>query len=302
MRKLLTVLFVLPLGIFVAACRQSASTQAQQPPAVSGPDPAPVFKVPPMPPDTKARPVEPKWVEWKARDGRQFANLYDDIVGHNRQGFKEYGSRNSTAHETNHLVEADIRNHYYSIWYKTNPKTNPVGFYVGRDRALALENPKFRMQHVAEAIPAKLRFGRYNLYMIQQRTQFEAQPLYIWNEWNCYVNGFGVDVADAEAGRTRQETDDVNSVTEFTMYAMYVGMVCEQLDPEYFKANPDFKAFLVWNSVRGQDYVRRSKNYKHLQWSYKDLGPVFKESPEAEPIRGFMEKSLDMDLKDFFRD
>jgi hypothetical protein len=100
----------------------------------------------------------------------------------------------------------------------------------------------------------------------------------------------------------RQETDDVNSVTEFTMYAMYVGMVCEQLDPEYFKANPDFKAFLVWNSVRGQDYVRRSKNYKHLQWSYKDLGPVFKESPEAEPIRGFMEKSLDMDLKDFFRD
>lgn len=266
--------------------------------APTNPTPTPPTQkkhTPPPTPEPIPEPIPtvplPNWITYPAKQQHK-NNLYDDILAHTLFS-KNFGDRNTTAHETNHHVEADIRNQYYQK-YK-----NPSAFYVGNDKALILENPKFRLSNVRDFIPPKLRFGRYQLYFVQQANAWNEQPLYAWNEWNCYVNGFQVDVEDAEQGKTRSASDDILSVTEFTIYALAVGLAQQELDPNYTHKK-EFEAFLRWNTLRAQNLVKRGSKYTHLHWQFKNLQPIFKNSKEAEPLRKYMQNTLKIDLNQFF--
>lgn len=109
--------------------------------------------------------------------------LYGDIITHCKdwQNYADKSSKYTTAHECTHGINNDLRN-ASGDWQGKN------GFYVGQDRAIILNEPKFKKSQIAEFIPQQLRGARYNLYVAGQMS-WDDKPLYIYDEGVAYTNG-----------------------------------------------------------------------------------------------------------------
>lgn len=83
-------------------------------------------------------------------------------------------------HELTHQVNARIRN---SLGGRVN------AFYVGGGRAMILQEPNVRLETVAQYVQPAYRNSAYQLYLVDQRSGWDNQPLYVLDEWTAYCNG-----------------------------------------------------------------------------------------------------------------
>ena len=216
---------------------------------------------------------------------RDSGTVLEDILAHlpPNYGNTYYdGDPITHGHETSHGIHSDLRNNH-------NPgRTRANGFYVLEDRAVLIQEPNIRKRDANPHVPESLRASRYAVYL-EGSASWDDTPLYLWDEWNAYVNGSAVGVDMAVNGLWRRDwRDGVAGTVEFTVYAVAVAMAVEENDPTYFEREPQFLAFLAWNARRGMDIFRKGRQYDFFAWDRQDAYyERFKTDASAEPVRDF---------------
>jgi|GEM_PF-1523311 len=219
----------------------------------------------------------------KTGDNPRYSPVLNDIVNHETpEDSNSYDDFITLDHETCHGIHAHIRNNLNTLGRKAN------GFYVLNGKGVLVAEPKMRKSQVAPFVPASLRGSKYNLY-ISGQTAWDDTPLYIFDEWNAYVNGSATGVDMVKAGKwTQGQRDAVYGTVEFAPYAIAVAMAVRTHDPSYFSSNKQFKEFLAWNLRRGMDLYREGVKITQFQMASQDaFYEKFKTSPDAEDLRKF---------------
>jgi hypothetical protein len=224
------------------------------------------------------------WMELKPFNGHTqsgWASAITDIMQHEAPGdSNNYDDLITMGHETSHGIHAYLRNTYASA-----QRVN--AFYALQNRAVLIPEPNFRKSQVAQFIPRSLRGDRYQLYIVGQ-TEWDDTPLYVYDEWNAYVNGGEVGVSQVEAGKWNEEWQDgVAGQLEFNVYAIAVAMAAKQYDPSYLE-NVAFKSFIAFNLERSMNVYRRGAVMPAFKWTQQDAYLVsLQTGSDASDLRAF---------------
>lgn len=98
-----------------------------------------------------------------------------------------------------------------------------AGFYLLEDQAIMLVNPLGTISEAAKLVPSSMRYSRFNLYMVKQASQWNNEPLYIFDEWVAYRNGAKCLIWDAQHGGTQDGNSDfIFAPLEFCTYGVAV--------------------------------------------------------------------------------
>jgi hypothetical protein len=224
------------------------------------------------------KPKEPQMTPWPAvrAPDPSLGEVLSDIDSHLPAGHSfRAANRITWAHETTHGIDAEIRNRH---------KT--AGFYVLKDRAVLVPEPKTTLSAVAQAIPAGWRGQNYQLYLIRQQQHWDKEPLYVFEEWVAYTNG----AACRKDLGMKDGSSEVEFACDFVGYALCLAKKVKEDCPGYDDAQ--FKAFLTWNCERlmgmyegeaeerlrairqgdGEEIRRFARNYLGTDWCQKVLG------------------------------
>ncbi|KAB2894709.1 MAG: hypothetical protein F9K40_16465 [Kofleriaceae bacterium] len=193
----------------------------------------------------------------------------------------------TAGHETSHGIHAHLRVHVHEGTERVN------AFYVLGDRAAYVVEPGIRKSAIATHVPPSLRGPRYALYITGQ-VAWDDTPLYIWDEWNAYVNGAEVGVDLATNGLwTRGWRDAVMGPLEFNVYALATAKAVAAGDPTYFASNTQFKEFLAWNLRRSMDLFRAGRTLPDFAWDDQDEHYAkLRTSADAEALRAFTRETF----------
>lgn len=228
------------------------------------------------------------------------------------------GSKVSTAHECNHGTASQLRNRGVAADIFSNKnkgncaplgrlfedkmvslgiKTGKInGFYLGKNRAIILQEPHVDKSKVAQFIPKSLREYRFSTYVIGQRAWSEC--LYLFDEWTAYQAGADVAIWMAQSGDNSEKNHDwILGVVEFIVYSLGVLIATEQYDPQGLTRDPLLLEFSRWNLIRSfnQYYVGR----EYYPWDSQDrIIENLKNHKDGGRLRDFMEKHLNLKVPD----
>ena len=230
-----------------------------------------------------------QWInypEQQSLSNQSWGDKLTDIVRHlpSQYGNTYYDSDKIThGHETSHGIHAHLRNTENNTGQQAN------GFYVFDNRAAIIVEPNIRKSHVAAYVPQELRGTRFSLY-ITGSSAWDDTPLYVWDEWNAYVNGGEVGVDLVNSGKwTYPWRDGVMGQLEFAVYAIAVARAVAEHDATYFAQNTQFKEFLAWNLRRCMSSYREGAAMSAFAWDRQDsYYEALRTSAAAAPIRDFV--------------
>ena len=185
----------------------------------------------------------------------------------------------TAGHETTHGIQAHLRNY-------EAPPGHVNAFYVLGNKAAFVVEPNMRKSDIKPFIVTALRGPRYNLYL-EQQTEWDDTPLYVFDEWNAYVNGAEVGVGQVQAGiYTGEWTDAVMGPLEFTLYAIATAKAVKAKDPTYYATNMQFRCFTAWNIKRAMALYEAGHNMTQFEWDTQEqYATKLRTMPEAEPLR-----------------
>jgi hypothetical protein len=109
-------------------------------------------------------------------------------------------------------------------------------------------HPSVTIGQVAASVPAHQRGQVFDLYLVQQRRDWDREPLYLLDEWTCYVHG---SIARRQAGLERREETE-RYAAEMERYCRAMLSLVERRQPDY----PDLgklREFIAWQSNRLDD-------------------------------------------------
>jgi len=119
------------------------------------------------------------------------------------------------------------------------------GIYLLGGRSITLRHPRVTIGEVAATIPPAERGRIFRLYMVEQRKDWDREPIYLVEEWVCYVHGT---LARRQLGLpTRQETE--SHALEMERYSRALLALAGRKDPAYPDA-AKLAAFIEWNAER----------------------------------------------------
>lgn len=227
---------------------------------------------------------EPKWIDFQPVTARYGASgTYADVMNHSRESFHGYDTFDTTAHETLHGIHSFLRN-------RCGGRRNAV--YVGGNRSLLLDEPAIRISHVRSFIPSSLRGSRFQLYLVQQCRWWDNEPLYILDEGVAYLMGAR---AGLECDTGKQVCDIMVAPLEFSVYAAALGLAVKTHCPDYWRTQPDFKAFLRYYTRESLTLYRKGIKVPRYAWK-SDLYANLRDGKDAEPIRRFWRDDLGLKL------
>lgn len=214
------------------------------------PTPPPTYWNPPVevePPTPPAPPtitkVEPEWQEYKPvrTADASLGKVLGDIESHMPPGHIYRDSDKVTwGHETTHGINSNLRQKF-----RSDKRIN--GFYCLQDRAAIIEEPKVLITQVASEVPPSLRGGVYQLYLVSQASSWNADSLYLLDEFVAYTNG---SACRKDLG-IKERAETVQFMFEFNVYCTTLAKVIKDRDANY--DDKQFKAFLMWNIERSME-------------------------------------------------
>lgn len=202
---------------------------------------------------------------FNSRTNAKWAPVLKDIMNHEAPGDNDvYDDPMTLGHETSHGIHSYIRNHLSTSTARHN------GFYVLQNRAVLVKEPAIRKSVIGPYVPTSLRGDRYATYVTGQPS-WDDTPLYIWDEWNAYVNGSEVGVNQVESNLwNRAWQDGVAGTLEFVVYALASGMAVKDKDPSYFQNETQFREFLAWNIARSMTAFKKGSVMDAFKWARQD--------------------------------
>ena len=270
--------------VLLVACKQSdPSPGTDVDAAVASPDGATVE------PDAPAANDPTACVEWFAWGEQQpslgQASWGTQLIDIARHLPSQYGDQYwfdepiTAAHETSHGIHAHLRN-YEAPNYETN------AFYVLGNKVAFVAEPNMRKSDIKPHVVTALRGPRYNLYL-EQQVAWDDTPLYVFDEWNAYVNGAEVGVGQVQANLyTGQWTDAVMGPLEFTAYAIATAKAIKQKDPNYYATNMQFRCFTAWNIKRAMKLYEAGRVMTQFEWTMQEqYATKLRTASEGEPLR-----------------
>ena len=229
-----------------------------------------------------------QWISWppqQMRSGSAWGSALADIANHLPSS---YGSTYDDAdlvtfgHETSHGIHAHLRN------YENNTGKRANAFYVLGDKAALVVEPAIYKSDVAAYVPSSLREFRFSTY-VTGASAWDDTPLYLWDEWNAYVNGAEVGVTRVNEGQWNDGWRDQSGNLEFVVYAIAVAMAVRDLDPQYFQNNEQFRAFLQWNTERSMTLFNQHQAMSEFtSQNVAAYHQTLKTSPDAGAMRQFV--------------
>jgi hypothetical protein len=228
------------------------------------------------------------WMTWPSQQSLSdptWGAALTDIANHlpASYGNQYWDSDPETAgHETTHGINAELRNNHNDTGGRAN------AFYVLHDKAALVIEPDIRKSDVAAYVPASLRGPRYATYVTGQ-TAWDDTPLYLWDEWDAYVNGAEVAIDQEQHGLwTQGWTDAVMGPLEFCAYALAEGMAVKAKDPTYFAQNTQFREVMAWQLRRAMDRFRTGRTMTDFTYDQQDAyWTAMKTSADAAALRQF---------------
>ncbi|HUQ05364.1 MAG TPA: hypothetical protein VM261_22835 [Kofleriaceae bacterium] len=291
--------FAFVLSTFVACSGDPPPTGGDPDGAVATGDASPSGDAGDTPVDAPATPqpgdgvVWTTWDDVQSRSNPAWGTDLTDIANHlpSSYGNQYWDDDPITAgHETSHGIHAHLRVYVH----QGNERVN--AFYVLGDKAAYVVEPGIRKSAIATHVPVSLRGSRFSLYITGQ-VAWDDTPLYIWDEWNAYVNGAEVGVDLATHGLwTRGWRDAVMGPIEFNVYALATAKAVQAGDPTYFASNTQFKEFLAWNLRRSMDLFRAGRVLPDFTWEDQDdYYDKLKTSADADALRRFTRQTFGAD-------
>lgn len=152
---------------------------------------------------------------------------------------------------------APITNVHERTHWVTNELTTRYGdggkfscLYVGQGKFVRIAQPRpLRIAHVAERV--RFRGRCFALYLVQQRRYWDAEPLYLFDEWVAYTNGADVAVS-RYAG-----FENAYTVTQALEFAHYTEVVLNNV-PATYDGRP-LATFWLWNAARLESIAGRAR-------------------------------------------
>jgi hypothetical protein len=169
-----------------------------------------------------------------------------------------YRDRNRVTwcHETTHGVHSGLRLRY-----------RQPAFYPGNGRFALVEPPTVTLGEVAAVVPKQLRGTRYQLYLVQQRRDWDRDPLYVWDEWVAYDNGTTTGIE--ESGRApRGASDDGVACIELSGYALAVAAAARR---KGVPLSEQFREFLAWELRRSLGLYAKAMALPAFAWPDRRL-------------------------------
>lgn len=281
--SVLTPILCVVLFVFSNSLKSPPKHSIPTPPSITPPDIVPPIGPLPQPKIKPGSQVE--WFEFKPLKNltdASWGELLTDIENHVP---KEYGTqyrssdKDTWAHESTHGIHAYLNNNF------GNP--NYYCFYPGNNKAAKVKHPKFTIKDVANALPVSLRESRYNLYLVQQTSQFNSRPLYLWDEWISYANGAATGIELVNKGTYKPAKNNIClGVLEFNVYATYVAIVQKKLDPQY--DNKQLLEVLAWNLERGMKIYTEGQKLSVYNWDNDKYLNQLRNSNDAAELRKFL--------------
>lgn len=174
--------------------------------------------------------------------------IYKDVLSYsNQKPFGDEDGRNINVHETVHGIHSDVRNEYEKkLGYRLN------ALYCLDGNVILLKEPKITIRHVIKYVPEELRSYRWNLYFVQQLSNWDDQPTYILDEWIAYILGSKCAVNDHELGINTHRSDAVSGCLDFSIYSVAFAMAVKEHDPNYWRDYPEFKETIKYHLIQAE--------------------------------------------------
>lgn len=189
------------------------------------------------------------------------------------------------AHEVSHGIHAYLRN------YENPNSERSNALYILNDRACFVVEPDIWKHEVAPYVPQALREFRYGTYVSGQ-SAWDDTPLYLWDEWNAYINGGEAALSLYDEGLWNDGWRDQSGVIEFVAYGLAVGLAVEELDAAYFEDNAQFRAMLAWLTRRSLQLHRRFAALDDFRFDLSDtLYSTLRTGSAGAPLRDFMQRT-----------
>lgn len=173
-------------------------------------------------------------------------------------------SRVTWCHETTHGVHAALRIRY-----------GKPAFYPGDGRCALVDAPPLTLTEVAAAVPPQLRGGRYQVYLVSQRRDWDREPLYVWDEWVAYNNGTTTGIE--EGGRTgvgAGASDDAVACLELSGYALAVSAAARR---KGVPVSEPFRAFLASELRRSLGLYAKAITLPAFAWHDRRLERLWRD-------------------------
>lgn len=206
-------------------------------------------------------------------------SIYADVINHSQHTPHNGNSRSTNAHETAHGINSWLRNQYRL----NNKKIN--GFYLLEGKAIILEEPNIKKRDIKFFVPDILRSYRWKNYF--EEDAWDDHPLYVLDEWTCYIIGGKVSVEDVHLGLLKEKwSDEVSGCLDFSIYSLALCLAVKKLDPEYWHNNTQFKSLMMWQLLEANKTFLEGHHMEVFKSKRQDeLLKKLLYSEEAQPFR-----------------
>jgi hypothetical protein len=213
-------------------------------------------------------------------------SIYSDVISHYKENPFSGESRSTNAHETTHMINNVLRNAHTELFKKPFN-----GFYVLNGRGVVIEEPKIKKSFVNHFVPKNLRSYRWQGYFEEEK-DWDDRPLYILDEWSCYIVGGKVCIDDVKNNRHVEKWHDgVSGCLDFSIYSLGLCMAIKRGDPEYWEKNVQFRSLVCLQLHESN--ATFLEGCKMEQFKSEKQDKLLKElltSEEAEPYREMLRK------------
>lgn len=245
------------------------------------PEPGSQLKSTPLPPFNSNS--NPRW-----------ASKLTDIMQHEAPGdHNPYNDLITKGHETIHGIDNWLMNNGQppdggdGRWHLQS------GFYLGDNKGVVIWEPDMKKHQVAEHVPRSLRGSRYKHY-IEGARAWDDHPLYVWQEWNGYINGTEVGLNQKAEGKwTAGRRIAALGPMEFTVYGLATAKAIKQNDPQRWNSDPQFREFMAHASKRAMEaanLAQQTNEFNHP--NFDEYQTAFRNSPDAASLRAFAKDEL----------
>lgn len=212
-------------------------------------------------------------------DFKPAASVYEDVLSLIKSPFGDAHGRSTNVHETAHVFHSEER--------RKRPGHN--AFYCLEGRIVVLPEPAITMRHVR--VPDVLKTSKWKIYFQEQLPQWNDVPTYPLEEWTAYILGAECAVQDHERGLPAEKSDCVSGCLEMGIYSIATAMTVKELDPGYWKSQPNFRKLIKFNLWRSEIVFFGGRKVFPSERQEKLL-KAFREHEDATQIRNFMSEEF----------